>query len=84
MRLQWDPDHDPYGGKLDRKAIQIGMKGEVLRWFGTEMIRRIVDVTDFVQAQKRHVDDRELDLLEIPRETVYEVRRAEVQMAIGL
>ncbi len=84
VRLQWDPDHDPYGGKLDRKAIQIGMKGEVLRRFGTEMIRRIVDVTDFVRAQKRHVDHRELDLLEIPRETVYEVRRAEVKMCIGL
>jgi len=84
VRLQWDPDHDPYGGKLERKAIQIGMKGDVLKRFGTEMIRRIVDVTDFVKAQKRHVDLRELDRLEIPRETVYAVRGADVKMAIGL
>ena len=22
--LQWDPDHNPYGAKLERKAIQVG------------------------------------------------------------
>src|SRR5687768_13253132 len=24
VRLQWDPDHDPFGNKQERKAIQIG------------------------------------------------------------
>nr|WP_218152428.1 DUF4291 family protein [Mucilaginibacter sp. OK283] len=24
VRLQWDPDHDPYGNKLQRRAIQLG------------------------------------------------------------
>ena len=24
VRLQWDPDHDPFGHKLTRRAIQIG------------------------------------------------------------
>ncbi len=32
-RLQWDPDHDPFGNKEQRKAIQIGMKGDVLKKF---------------------------------------------------
>lgn len=27
VRLQWDPDHDPAGEKLTRKAIQLGLKG---------------------------------------------------------
>src|SRR5688572_29290766 len=26
VRLQWDPDHDPYGKPLARRAIQLGMK----------------------------------------------------------
>src|SRR5688572_13876492 len=26
VRLQWDPDHDPFGSIERRKAIQIGMK----------------------------------------------------------
>src|SRR5689334_3984273 len=25
VRLQWDPDHDPFGNKQERKAIQLGM-----------------------------------------------------------
>src|SRR6185503_16242831 len=31
VRLQWDPDHDPRGGKLERRAIQLGLAGDVLR-----------------------------------------------------
>ncbi|XP_022085613.1 uncharacterized protein LOC110976553 isoform X2 [Acanthaster planci] len=28
VRLQWDPDHAPNGGKEDRRAIQLGLRGE--------------------------------------------------------
>jgi hypothetical protein len=31
VRLQWDPDHDPRGEKLPRRAIQLGLRGDVLR-----------------------------------------------------
>lgn len=84
VRLQWDPDHDSYGVKVERKAIQIGMKGEVLRRFGTEMICKIVDVTDYVKQQKLIVNRRDLNALQIPRETVYEVRRSAIRATIGL
>src|SRR5579863_6881505 len=69
VRLQWDPDHDPYGAKLMRRAIQLGLKGEILRNFGRQ-IELIEDITDFVRAQKRHVDGERLDLLEVPVEEV--------------
>ena len=29
VRLQWDPDHDPHGDKLRRRAIQLGLRKEV-------------------------------------------------------
>ena len=29
VRLQWDPDHGPSGAKQDRRAIQLGLRGEV-------------------------------------------------------
>ena len=32
VRLQWDPDHDPEGGKCERRAIQLGLKGQVRGW----------------------------------------------------
>ncbi len=82
VRLQWDPDHDPYGNPLRRKAIQIGIKGQTLRRFGTEMVQRIVDITPFVLRQKLYVDRQELQHLEVPRETVLQVQRE--QGAIGL
>jgi hypothetical protein len=71
VRLQWDPDHDPFGGKLTRRAIQIGMKGKVLEHFGKQQIISIEDITGFVKEQKVHVDKNELDKLLIPIETLY-------------
>lgn len=73
VRLQWDPDHDPFGGKLTRRAIQIGMKGSVLESFGKQQIKQIEDITSFVKEQKVHVDNGELDKLLVPIETIYEL-----------
>jgi hypothetical protein len=30
VRLQWDPDHGPSGSPLERRAIQLGLRGDVL------------------------------------------------------
>lgn len=30
MRLQWAPDHNPADGKVERRAIQLGLGGEIL------------------------------------------------------
>jgi hypothetical protein len=58
VRLQWDPDHDPDGNKLERKAIQIGLKGQVLKNFHGEYILKIEDITPFViELRGRRGDD---------------------------
>lgn len=84
VRLQWDPDHDPAGGKLARRAIQLGMKGEVLRRFGQQQIKKIEDLTGFVQQQKVHADSGAWDQLQVPFETVYKVSENSVEKAIGI
>ncbi|MFD1294968.1 DUF4291 domain-containing protein [Lutibacter holmesii] len=61
VRLQWDPDHNPKGEKLERRAIQIGIKGELLEKFGTEWIISIEDITEFVHKQKSILDSGEVD-----------------------
>ncbi len=71
VRLQWDPDHDPFGSKLDRRAIQIGLKGNNLKKFGQEQIKRIEDITDFVKEQKLLLDQHGLNALMVPVETVF-------------
>lgn len=70
VRLQWDPDHDPHGKPLTRRAIQLGLKDDVLQTFGTTALQ-IEDITPFVRQQKQHVDNRQLDLLEVPQERIY-------------
>ncbi|VXB80386.1 conserved hypothetical protein [Flavobacterium sp. 9AF] len=68
VRLQGDPDHDPYGDKLDRRAIQIGLRNEHIRTFSKEDILLIEDISLFVAEQYEFVKNKELDQLVIPEE----------------
>ena len=52
VRLQWDPDHSPRGGKLERRAIQLGIRGEALELFHNS-IMCIDDITDTIVAPYR-------------------------------
>lgn len=72
VRIQWDPDHDAYGAKLRRRAVQIGIKNKALEEFNHRRIRSIHDITDFVKDQKRILDARTQSFLVI-REQVIEV-----------
>jgi hypothetical protein len=70
VRLQWDPDHDPHGAKLERRAIQLGLRGEVLRRFSSEWILEICDISDFVARQRENVHAG-CEQLITPEERVY-------------
>ncbi|WMW80306.1 DUF4291 domain-containing protein [Undibacterium cyanobacteriorum] len=70
VRLQWDPDHDPFGNSCTRRAIQLGLRGSMLARYGQEKILRIEDITAFVQQQRRQ-RDLDLSLLETPAESIY-------------
>lgn len=70
VRLQWDPDHDPAGRPLERRAIQLGLRGEVLRRYGSEALISIEDITPFVVEQRAHAHASFLHLI-TPLEAVY-------------
>jgi hypothetical protein len=55
VRLQWDPDHGPRGNKLERRAIQLGLRGPVLEAFGQRELLEVIDLTDFVSQQREQV-----------------------------
>lgn len=84
VRLQWDPDHDPFGNKVERRAIQLGLKGAVLEKFGKKQIKFIEDITDFVRQQKRFVDNGQLDKLSVPFESTFRMADEEENARIGL
>jgi hypothetical protein len=85
VRLQWDPDHDPYGNKQERKAIQIGMKGEILKKFCTEWITAIEDITGFVknEYEKRFADHETIEL-DVPYEQVIHINEPSIEKRIGI
>ncbi len=68
VRLQWDPDHDPYGQKLERRAIQIGIRGAEIENFAKSDIILIEDISDFVNEQYKHIQAKSLDKLMVPEE----------------
>ncbi|CAM1372082.1 DUF4291 domain-containing protein [Tenacibaculum xiamenense] len=71
IRLQWDPDHDPYGAKLERRAIQIGIRNEEIIQYAKHDILEIEDISEFVKEQYAHVLNKNLDQLIIPDEKPY-------------
>lgn len=71
VRLQWDPDHHPSGAKLDRRAIQLGLRGSALEAFGTTELLEVIDLTEFVAEQRDVLARGTASALVTPRERVY-------------
>ena len=84
VRLQWDPDHDPSGAPVERRAIQLGLRGDVLRRYASEWILDIQDISPFVAEQRVHAAMLGWPLLVTPREDVYPVANAEVERRLRL
>ena len=70
VRLQWDPDRLPNGDKLERRAIQLGLRGEALSRYAREWIVEIEDISDFVREQYHNIRGNCSDLF-VPRERLY-------------
>ncbi len=82
VRLQWDPDHSPSGAKLERKAIQLGLRGATLKAYAEEEILEVVDLADFVAAQRPYANDDSSPVLRTPAEHVYVPDSAEARERI--
>jgi hypothetical protein len=82
VRLQWDPDHDPNGTRQERRAIQLGLRGETLRSYSKDWILEIEDVTDFVHAERERRSMS--DSLMTPRERVYPVADLTTRERLGI
>lgn len=84
IRLQWDPDHDPSGAKVKRRAIQLGLRGGVLTRYAYEWIIDLEDITKFVRQQHFYAQSHAYDQLVIPKETVYAVTNDNIIRKLGL
>ena len=85
MRLQWDPDHNPDGSVLSRRAIQLGLRNDILTRYGNEWITDITDISDFVHDQYQgNVISGQWDQLLVARERIYHVTNEEIARQIKL
>lgn len=84
VRLQWDPDHHPSGAKLERRAMQLGLRGEVLARYGREWIVDIENISAFVADQRLHVGTGDYGKLVTPSEQVYPMNDPQVVRKLGL
>lgn len=82
VRVQWEPDHDPCGTSLDRRAIQLGLRGASLEGLRGAAIRGIEDITDFAREQSKHKEH--FDRLTTPAERPYPVASDEIRARLGL
>jgi len=83
VRLQWDPDHSPTGEPLNRRAIQLGMRGQILRQYATDWLIEIVDVTPLALEQSANIRADRRSLLQLPREAVYPIADPNVARRLG-
>jgi uncharacterized protein (UPF0248 family) len=83
VRLQWDPDHDPQGQPLERRALQLGLRGSVLATYATDAVTEIIDVTDIVERERPHAS-APYDRLEVPAEEVFVPHDPRATDAVGL
>ena len=84
VRVQWDPDHNPAGGKLERRAIQLGLRGDTLEAFGRRELLEVIDLTEFVAEQREGLASRGVAGLVTPRERVYRPADSELAARLGL
>lgn len=83
MRLQWDPDHGPSGNPVERRAIQLGLRGDGLARYAREWLLGIEDTSEF-GAEQRANAVAPYDRLMTPREEVYPVSDPSIAVRLGL
>jgi Domain of unknown function (DUF4291) len=70
VRLQWDPDHDPQGAKVNRRAVQLGLRGHTLEAFATDELIEVINMTPFVSEQRPYASAGDVRL-RTPAEGIY-------------
>jgi hypothetical protein len=83
VRLQWDPDHDPSGRPVERRAIQLGLRGDVAARYAREWLLGVEDISEFVSEQQANLA-APYERLVTPREDEYSVAESEVARRLGM
>ena len=84
VRLQWDPDHSPSGAKLARRAVQLGLRGELLQSFAKAELLEVIDLSEFVASQRENAVGPNFSELITPAESIYLPRSGAAKQRIRI
>jgi hypothetical protein len=85
VRLQWDPDHDPNGTKVERRAIQLGLRDGALVQYARNWLIEIEDISAFVTEQRLYAQAKaSYTQLRTPHEDVYPVQDVHTARQVGI
>jgi hypothetical protein len=85
VRLQWDPDHDPSGAKVERRAIQLGLRNDALVQYARTWLIEIEDISAFVAEQRLYAQSKtSYTQLQTPREDIYPVQDVHTARQLGV
>lgn len=73
VRCQWDPDRDIYGKPIRRRAIQLGLKGKIVKKYINNWIYKITDITEYVHKYSISIEKGGFHKSLFPLEKIYPV-----------
>jgi len=71
VRCQWDPDRDIFGNPLYRRAVQLGLKGNILKNYVHDWIVKINDITEIVIDLREKIKLKSFENVMLPFEHEY-------------
>ena len=83
VRYQWDPDRDLSLRRLERRALQLGIRGSIVHNYVNSWILELEDVTELAHGIKIAVENKQKDIPSVLEEVLYEVR-PEIQTTMGI
>ncbi len=81
---QWDPERNINGNPINRRAIQLGIKGDILKDFVNSGICKIEDITPFVKKCNEQRKNGKLKIQSLPQEKLYPVTDLNIRNRLGM
>ncbi|HEY8462941.1 MAG TPA: DUF4291 domain-containing protein [Bacillota bacterium] len=73
VRCQWDPDRDIYGNPIEKCAIQIGIKGDIVKKYINDWICNVTDISAYVHQSSIEIRKGTFDTHTLPKEDIYPI-----------
>ncbi|WP_339223354.1 DUF4291 domain-containing protein [Paenibacillus sp. FSL H8-0332] len=83
VRCQWDPDRDIHGNKLPGRAIQLGLRGEMVHNYIHKWIVEIHDITEYVADTREAIQSGTFSMDLLSKETPYPVENS-IKRTLGI